>query len=262
MSLNSILSRISPSAAAQAKKRVRANRDVVVDTWLMERNYDHAHGGDDYIAAYMAALKATGSKDNFPKQNRFFTLHQMVRRIIERGVEGDIVECGCWHGHSAYIMAETLERAGWQGRLWLFDSFEGGLSDKVDEDRGGRAVQTPEQELKEKLSFVSDYERVKEIFSRWPWVTVVKGWIPDAFETADIADRRFALVHIDVDLYEPTLASLNYFGPRMSDDGVFVIDDYGAATFPGSKRAVDEYRLTNPGRFFLVSHLIGAVLLP
>ena len=37
-----------------------------------------------------------------------------------------------------------------------------------------------------------------------------KGWIPDRFD--EIALKKFCLVHIDVDLYQPTLDSLNFFG--------------------------------------------------
>ena len=36
--------------------------------------------------------------------------------------------------------------------------------------------------------------------------TLMKGWIPTRFQ--EVADRHFAFVHIDVDLYEPTRDSL------------------------------------------------------
>ena len=47
----------------------------------------------------------------------------------------------------------------------------------------------------------------------------------------------------------------------MSDGGLIVIDDYGSANFPGSKAAVDEYRAWRKPKFFLESHLIGAVMM-
>ena len=67
-------------------------------------------------------------------------------------------------------------------------------------------------------------------------------------------------VHVDVDLYEPTLASLAFFYPRMNPGGVMVCDDYGFTTCPGATKAVDEFlhdkpekmiALPNGGGFFI-----------
>ena len=66
-----------------------------------------------------------------------------------------------------------------------------------------------------------------------------KGWIPARFP--EVADKRFAMVHVDVDLYEPTLASLEFFYPRMNAGGVIICDDYGFTTCPGAKKAVDDF---------------------
>jgi len=49
------------------------------------------------------------------------------------------------------------------------------------------------------------------------------------------------MVHIDVDLYEPTRAAFEFFHPRMAPGGVMVCDDYGFASCPGARKAVDEY---------------------
>ena len=54
-------------------------------------------------------------------------------------------------------------------------------------------------------------------------------------------ERSYSFVHIDVDLYEPTLASHRYFFNRLSKGGVIVCDDYGFRQFPGASDAVDEF---------------------
>ena len=41
------------------------------------------------------------------------------------------------------------------------------------------------------------------------------------------------ICHIDVDLYRPTLDSLEYFFPRMAAGGVIINDDYASPLFPG-----------------------------
>ena len=186
----------------------------------------------------------------------------MVQRVIDEAVPGDIVECGCWRGHSTWLVAHALQAARWPGRFFVFDSFEGGLSDKVAADRIGRGDTDAERTLEQKRLFASNFDDVAALMKPFPFTSLHAGWIPDVFATVpELDQRRFALVHVDVDLYEPTRDCLARFGPRMSDGGVIVIDDYGSANFPGCRTAVDEYRAAHPPKLFLESHLIGAVML-
>ena len=48
-------------------------------------------------------------------------------------------------------------------------------------------------------------------------------------------------MHINVDLYEPTKDSLDFFYPRLVKNGVIICNDYGSCKFPGAKKAVDEF---------------------
>lgn len=50
---------------------------------------------------------------------------------------------------------------------------------------------------------------------------------------------RIALLHLDMDVYEPTRAALEKLWDRMVKGGVVVIDDYNAVG--GATRAVDEF---------------------
>jgi hypothetical protein len=45
-------------------------------------------------------------------------------------------------------------------------------------------------------------------------------------------------VHLDADLYRSALDSLNFFCPRLVDEGIILSDDYHA---DGVKRAFDEF---------------------
>lgn len=218
-------------------------------------------GGDPFLNLYEAARIRTDSPTNLAKQNRFFTLYQMARRVLTAGIPGDVVECGCWHGHSTYIVASVLKQAGWSGRFFVFDSFEGGLSDKVAADREALGDTDPERTAWLKEHFASDFDQVRATLAEFPAVELHRGWIPQVFqEVPDLGERSYALVHVDVDLYEPTRDALAFFGPRMSPGGVIVVDDYGSANFPGAKTAVDEHLAKHPPTFFLESHLIGAVI--
>jgi hypothetical protein len=160
---------------------------------------------------------------------RCFTLQGVIRGL--RHVDGDVAECGARSGKSTAFM---LEADPVTRQYHIFDSFQG-LSEPAAEDttapslpshwkRGDMAVN--ESETRANLA---DFANV----SFYP------GWIPERF--VEVADRRFALLHVDVDLYHPTRDSLEFFWPRLMPGGMVVCDDYGFATCPGAKQALDEF---------------------
>ncbi len=157
------------------------------------------------------------------------------------GVEGARAECGVFSGFSALLLCKTagLHLPGYQGEdFHLFDSFQG-LSDIRQEDLvypggdGSGKSRYSKGDMSVPLQFVRD------VFKNYPRVATNKGWIPGVF--ANMPERRWSFVHIDVDLYEPTLGSLEYFYPRMSVGGVMVNDDYSSPDFPGAGAAWDEF---------------------
>ena len=50
---------------------------------------------------------------------------------------------------------------------------------------------------------------------------------------------KLSLLHIDVDLFEPTKACLECFYTHAVRGGIVILDDYGA--FPGANKAIDEF---------------------
>ena len=87
-------------------------------------------------------------------------------------------------------------------------------------------------------------DTVRANLSAFDFVRYHRGWIPERFD--DVADRRFAFVHVDVDLEQPTRDSLAFFYPRLVPGGVLLCDDYGFVTCPGARRAFDEYIADKP----------------
>ena len=50
---------------------------------------------------------------------------------------------------------------------------------------------------------------------------------------------KISLLHIDVDIYEPTTLALELLYPCLVKGGVIIFDDYGA--FAGTNKAVDNF---------------------
>lgn len=164
--------------------------------------------------------------------DRLFLLYSTARSVRE--LAGHVAECGVREGRSAFFMLNGLGD-GHGKDFHLFDSFEG-VSSPTSEDlrpdgtthwRKG-LLAAPEANLRDFTSTIQ----------------VHKGWIPERF--ADVADEQFCLVHMDVDLFQPTSDSVAFFYPRMVPNGIMVCDDYGFESCPGAKRAIDEFFSDKP----------------
>jgi len=167
--------------------------------------------------------------DNYHSLDRKFTLAQLMKLVAE--VEGDTVECGAYNGASSYFICEAIRDSG--RRHHVFDSFEG-LS--APGPRDGSHWRAGDLGLSE--------QAIRSNLSAFEFVDYYPGWIPDRF--GEVANRRFCFVHVDVDLYEPTRDSLEFFYPRMSPGAILLGDDYGFSTCPGARAAFDEYFATRP----------------
>ena len=55
----------------------------------------------------------------------------------------------------------------------------------------------------------------------------------------DNLPEKIAILRLDTDWYESTKAELEVLFPRLSKNGILIIDDYGH--WKGARKAVDEY---------------------
>jgi hypothetical protein len=85
----------------------------------------------------------------------------------------------------------------------------------------------------------TSFDEVREYLARFPQVTVHKGAFAHVAPT--LRHPAYGFVHLDVDLYKPTLEGLDYFAERLEVGGVIVLDDYGAKKCPGVRQAAEEF---------------------
>lgn len=160
---------------------------------------------------------------------RFIGLLLNLRQLQNEAIDGDFAELGVWKGNSASILAAYAARS--QRKLYLFDTFAGfDPRDTVGDHRAepGYFADTS-----------IDY--VRATVGHNSTTVYVPGYFPDSI-TPEVQSARFALVHIDCDLYAPMKAALEFFYPRTSRGGMMILHDYSSGTWSGATRAIDEFR--------------------
>lgn len=162
-------------------------------------------------------------------KDRHFNLYYLAK--IAKNVDGDTAECGVRHGFSSFLILNSLSQPNKIHHL--FDSFEGLSQPTLCDINLDAPIQWKKGDLSVSL------EEVRNKITTYNNVIFYKGWIPERF--SDVDELNFSLVHIDVDLYQPTRDSLNFFYPRMNKGGIIICDDYGSTSCPGAKIACDEF---------------------
>ena len=176
----------------------------------------------DDIDFYKYYEKYVGN--NFHSYDRKYLLSQLVK--LTEHLDGDIAECGVYEGASSLLMFNQIKDTN--KKLHLFDSFEGlSTPNSIDASYW----------VKGDLS-ISE-QTVRNNLPKSENILYYKGWIPDKFNM--VKDVKFSFVHLDVDLFQPTYDSLEFFYLKMVVGGIILCDDYGFDSCPGAKKALDKF---------------------
>jgi O-methyltransferase len=158
--------------------------------------------------------------------DRKYTVNQFLQLI--KNVPGDTAECGSYKGATSYLICQSAVEQGQSRTHHIFDSFEG-LSKPIKED----GTYWKQGDL------TTSEETCRQNLSAFDFVKYYRGWIPNRF--AEVKEHTFSFVHIDVDLYQPTLDSIAFFYERLNKGGIIICDDYGFHSCQGAKKAMDEF---------------------
>lgn len=175
--------------------------------------------------------------------------HLAARQIHDRGVPGAVAELGVYKGDQAGLINRLFpDRA-----LYLFDTFSGFF----DRDLGA------ESDGKFSSAVVGDFAdtSIELVESKLPHPRQAK-FFPGFFpETTDGIEERFAFVSLDVDLYDPTRAGLEWFYDRLSHGGYIFVHDYNNRRYMGVRKAVDEFVQTTGACFVPLPDFAGSVVI-
>jgi O-methyltransferase len=234
------------SAQAEQKIVISGSSSDNYDHQEASKHYHQASGLSDMDPPFLPVYERC-RQFSMTSPDRMYALYKAVQYIQQASIEGGIVECGVWRGGSMMVVAEALKMFGGPERhLHLFDTYEG-LPEPTPEDVdvwGNDAESWWKQKRTSDRS--SDWARahLDEVqhnmnLTGFPEksITYVKGMVEDTIPTQ--APDKISLLRLDTDWYASTKHEMQHLFPRLSRNGILIIDDYGH--FKGAKQAIDEY---------------------
>lgn len=202
---------------------------------------------------------------------RFFAHFEIFKKTID--TPGCIVECGVFKGVSLLTFTKMVEifcPGDTLKRVIGFDTFEG-FPGLVEED-GPPLPQRDKvpggfnaNSFYPVLQQIVDITQRDSMIPRFKRVELCKGDVRDTIPAyvENNPGLRISLLHLDMDLYEPTLTALKYLYPLVVSGGVVLLDEYAMDSFAGESKAFDEYfsdnrpkltkfpYISTPGGFFI-----------
>jgi O-methyltransferase len=163
---------------------------------------------------------------------RYYFLRLVCDQLLKENIVGDVAELGVWKGSTAAVLVEFARRI--DSMAYLLDTFDGfDTADLVgiDADKMMEFADTSTLAVTELIGARS----VRFIKGHFP---ATQGKIP--------ADARFAMVHIDCDLYIPFRAALEFFYPKIVKGGFLLMHDYASLWWDGVEKATDEFFADKP----------------
>ncbi len=202
-------------------------------------------------------LRGLSSSDTWDHENGWYwfadprRMHKLLAHweLYKRvaNLPGDVVECGVYKAASLvrWAMFRDALEAPRARNIVAFDAFgafpRDGIAGRDDQDFIARFETAGDGLSMDEVRAVLAHRGLDAA------VTLVPGDVRVTIP-AHLAARpatRIALLHLDMDVHEPTAFALDLLWPRIVPGGMVVIDDYNAVE--GATRAVDEWLSSRSG---------------
>ncbi|MFO0944804.1 MAG: TylF/MycF/NovP-related O-methyltransferase [Planctomycetota bacterium] len=202
---------------------------------------------------------------------RLLSLYDAYKMVVD--LPGSVVELGVFRGETLLFFAKLMELLNVNDRSCKvigFDNFagfpeldekDGPVDKRVDKVVGGWSSANLRDHLLEVIN-AFDHDRFA---GQKPRIELVEGDIRQTVPkyAADNPGLRIRLLHLDCDLYEPTLVALKHLYDRVVPGGIVILDEYAFNEFPGESKALEEFfgermpvirkfsMYSNPGGYFI-----------
>jgi O-methyltransferase len=155
-----------------------------------------------------------------------------LESVIDAGIDGDVVEFGCYIGTTSLFIQRLLLAKKSSKKFYVYDSFDG-LPDKSKEDESPLGTDFKRGVLRStKAEFIHNFRK-----ANLPLPIIKKAWFHEV-EDYEVPGK-ICFAFLDGDFYKSIRASLLLVKDKMATGSVMVVDDYDNSALPGAKKAVD-----------------------
>ncbi len=143
-----------------------------------------------------------------------------------------LVECGVEWGYTAFFALRTISNEVEKSKfhMHLYDAWEDMKEEGLLESESWHV------NLYKKLDIDLTRKNLSEFSNN---IVYHKGHIPDSLISKPESPESIFYLHIDLNSSKPTLATLEFFYPRLVSGGVILFDDYGWEQYEDTKNIIE-----------------------
>jgi len=179
---------------------------------------------------------------------RFYSLWFLIEELKKNKIPGAFAELGVHKGETA----KAIHHMDPERPFYLFDTFQGFPKEDLQQE------QQKDDRFSPEMFSDTSIETVKHHIQGNANLIFKPGFFPATTEGLD--REQFAFVHLDADLYAPTLEALKFFYPRMMPGGTILIHDY-KHNWEGVPKAIAEFLQTIPESLVPVADWQGSAII-
>lgn len=204
--------------------KIKAESDI--------KNYVLYTCGYDEIDKERLIGKSSFSGEYYREYIRYRTFElaaEELRKLEDQN--WSVAELGVFRGaFSRLINAKFKDK-----KLYMFDTFEG-----FDSEESAKELEMGNCDG-EFIKYFSD-NNVDRVIKNMPYkdkCIIKKGLFPKTSE--GLENERYGFVSLDVDFGDSTLSGMEYFYPRLIENGYIFVHDYNHVSLQGVKDAIEKY---------------------
>lgn len=178
-----------------------------------------------YDDKFSDSFKATAQTDQ--EKSLVWRLHVLTwaaSNVLH--LEGDFVECGVLRGFSSAVICKYLDFENIPKNFYLYDTFSGLPEETSTENERARHSGYKTHYNSEEL-----FAYVKNVFSIYPNVKVIRGIVPYSFKEA--VPEKIAYLHIDMNSAQAEILALEHLFDKVVPGGMIILDDFGWSWYRG-----------------------------
>ena len=178
--------------------------------------------------------QATAGLVRVPNQNNKITVYQLIKlhnKIFE-GKHTNIIEFGTDRGGTLTTISKFIKK---DSNIYSIDSF-GFHADEIkknvskyDEHYHGKYKPFTKETRFKDFNHMQMTENLNNILAnKNSKLETIVGYFPNLSKDSmnKISNLKFSFVHLDFDLYQPTIDSFNFIKDRVEKNAIILFDDY------------------------------------